>query len=93
MIKVKLKFFAGIKNQIGKENMEFELEENLPTIDNLIKKLISSLGPKAKGALLTSESQSYKFLVFINQKIISNPKEEQLKDGDLVYFMPPVSGG
>ena len=92
-MKVKLKFFAGLKNQIGRENMEFELEESLPTIDSLIKKLVSKLGPKAKGALLTSEGQSYKFLVFVNQKIISNPKEAQLKEGDLVYFMPPVSGG
>ena len=92
-VKVKLKFFAGIKNQIGRENMDFDIKESAPTVDNLIKELILKLGPGAEAALLTSSEKSYKFLLFINKKMTPNPKTAELKEGDLIYFMPPLSGG
>ena len=91
MIKVKLKFFAGIKNQIGIGIKEIDLEESSTSIDDIVKKLISFLGPKSKKALPAEGESSYKFLVFVNSKKISNHKKTVLKNGDNIYLMPPVA--
>jgi MoaD family protein len=93
MIKVTIKFFAGIKNQVGVDTKEINLKDDTITLDVLIKKIISILGPKAKNAFFTKDDSSYKFIAFINGKIITDTKNTIINNGDNVYFMPPVSGG
>ncbi len=92
MIRVKVKFFAGIKNDIGLEDIELETEKD-STIDDILKLLISKYKGRAENALLTRDKKSYKFLIFVNDKRVSNLKEFKLKDGNSIYFMPPVAGG
>lgn len=93
MGKVEIKFFAGLKNDIGKEKVMLELNSSSSKVENIIDLLISKYGKKAEKALLTQDKKSYKFLVFINKQRMSNPKDAKIKDGDVIYFMPPLSGG
>lgn len=92
MIKVELNFFAGIRNDIGFEEIELETKED-STIEDIVKLLIRKYKKRAQRALLTKDKKSYKFIVFINRMMVSDPKEVRLRDGDNVYFVPPVSGG
>jgi len=92
MIKVKVKFFAGIKKDIGLEEIELELEED-SNIENVIELLILKFKSKARHALITVDEKSYKFIIFINNKKISNLEEVRIGDGDSIYFISPVAGG
>ena len=93
MIKVTIKFFAGIKNQIGVDIKEINIDGEVVTFDILINRIIYILGPKAKNAFFTKDGLSNKFLAFVNGKIITDTKNTIINNGDNIYFMPPVSGG
>ena len=89
-MKVKIKFFSGIKFNIGLTEIEMELPEKI-TIKDLVDILILEYKEKAKKALLYKDS--YKFLLFVNMKKIKASGEYIIRDNDIIYFMSPITGG
>ena len=80
-MKVKLRFFASIKEMIGVSEEEIDISVG-STLETLITQVSSSY---AKLATLE------KILVAINGSYVD--LETVIAEGDVVAFFPPVSGG
>jgi len=81
-LKITVLLFASLKDIVGKGQLEIEVDEKC-SIESLSKKLYE-LYPKV-------ESYDSSVRIALNQEIIENDIE--LKDGDEVAYLPPVSGG
>ncbi len=81
-MKITVLLFASLKDIVGKGQLEIEVDEKC-SIEILSKKLYE-LYPKV-------ESYDSSVRIALNQEIIENDIE--LKDGDEVAYLPPVSGG
>jgi len=81
-MKIRVLYFAYYKELIGKSEEEINIE-NDSTLENLleiVKKLHKPL-----------EEESGRIIVAINNEYAKG--ETRLKEGDLIAFFPPVSGG
>jgi len=80
-LKVTVRFFASLKEEVGLEREELELGEG-PAVADLLEALI-----EAHPVLRDSE----KFLIAVNG--IRSKADRRLGEGDIVALLPPVSGG
>ena len=81
---VKVKFFAILKNQAGKEDAQFEIGSGIK-----LKELVGMIDkdfPKV-GEMLRSK----RVLISVNHEIGND--EMQIKDGDEIGILPPFAGG
>lgn len=92
MSRIRVRFFGGTRAEIGLDEVQLETDEG-STINDVIGLLIKIYGEKARNALLTKDSSSYKFITFINKQPPRDVRQVRLKDGDSVYLLPPMSGG
>ena len=85
-MKVKVLFFAGLREQLGTPGLEIELPAGVSTVAGL-KSHLSEKGASWKEAL------SGKKLVraAVNQDMVE--QGAALKAGDEIAFFPPVTGG
>lgn len=81
---VKVKFFAVLKNIVGKEEVVVDVDKGM-TLEQLIKTLEIDL-PALKQVL-----KEGKILISVNQEAAS--KNHLIKNGDEVAFLPPFAGG
>jgi len=81
MININVKCFSQVKNALGIDELNLELETGTSTFE--LEKIIRK---NANGKL-----DSISLRVAVNQKYI--PIDTELKDGDEVAFIPPVQGG
>ena len=82
---IKLVFFASLREALGCESLELEIEEPL-RLSEMIKQVEEKKG-KHWGKVLAGESVK----IAINKEIVVN--DELLSDGCEVAFLPPVTGG
>ncbi len=80
-MKVKVRFFARLKEEVGLSEVELELDEGASLAD-VIR---AFLRERDAGAIL----------VAVNEELVeaSDLRDVRLKDGDVVDVMPPASGG
>jgi molybdopterin synthase sulfur carrier subunit len=78
-MKVRVVFFASLKEHLGKSGMQLELTTS-PSVEALWKSLSSG-----KDALPAQ------ILFAVNHQYVK--ADYQIKDGDEVAFFPPVTGG
>ncbi len=81
---VTVKFFAMLRNKVGKETVELSFNEEL-TLEELkerIKKEFPEISDYLTGKRL---------LISVNQEFAD--KDTIIKDGDEVGLLPPFSGG
>ena len=76
---IKVLFFAHLQEEIGKSEIE------LDNADMSVKKLKTDLQEKYN---LSNMDQ---VMVAINEEFAVD--DDEIKDGDVVAFIPPVSGG
>ncbi|MFX1280452.1 MAG: MoaD/ThiS family protein [Promethearchaeota archaeon] len=92
---VEVLYFAEFKDITGKEKEKFELSSN--HLKDLISLLIQKYGDKLRNIILDKNSQFIHNLIstIINNHAIleRNPLYINLKDGDSIAFLMPVSGG
>jgi len=81
-LKINVLLFASLKDIAGKGQLEIEVEENC-SIEDLSSKLYE-LYPKV-------ESFESSVRIALNQEFVEGDIE--LRDGDEVAYLPPVSGG
>ncbi|MGH7769241.1 MAG: molybdopterin converting factor subunit 1 [Candidatus Binatia bacterium] len=81
-MKVKIKFFAILRERAGAGEMIKEIEEGSAVADlwAMLKKEYPKLAPVET-----------RLLYAVNQNYVT--PDHALKDGDEVVFIPPVSGG
>ncbi len=81
---VTVKFFAMLKNKVGKETVELSFDETLilEEFKERIKKEFPEISDYLTGKRL---------LISVNQEFAD--KDTIIKDGDEVGLLPPFSGG
>ena len=80
-MKIQLLFFGITTDLVGENSMSFEVPENC-CIQDLKTELISQF---------SSLKNINDFAIAVNEEYATN--ELQLKSGDVVAIIPPVSGG
>jgi len=85
-MKVKVLFFASLREQIGRADEEIELPDGMATVAGLRAHLMARGG--AWGAAL---ADGRRLRAAVNQDMAS--PEVMLRAGDEVAFFPPVTGG
>ena len=85
-MKVKLLFFAALREQLGKSGEEIELPSELGTVAGLRAHLKSRGGAYEKAF-----AEKALVRIAVNQDMV--PASARIKAGDEVAFFPPVTGG
>jgi molybdopterin synthase sulfur carrier subunit len=85
-VKVKVLFFAGLREQLGTPGEEIELPREVTTVAGL-RSYLSQRGNSWKSAL----SESKLIRMAVNQDMVQ--QSAAIKAGDEVAFFPPVTGG
>jgi molybdopterin synthase sulfur carrier subunit len=85
-VKVKVLFFAGLREQLGTQAEEIELPEGVGTVAALRSHLV-----KRGGAWREALAESRLVRTSVNQDM-ANPASA-LRANDEVAFFPPVTGG
>ncbi|NVM52247.1 MAG: MoaD/ThiS family protein [Candidatus Helarchaeota archaeon] len=93
MIKVKINFMSILGEMIGVHEAIIELPEN-STFKNLIEQIKETYGKKFPKQLYKDGEFQYMHLM-LNRRDIYEQKDADhpLKDGDVLYFIPPIGGG
>jgi molybdopterin synthase sulfur carrier subunit len=85
-VKVRVLFFAGLREQLGTSGEEIELPPGVSTVAGLRSHLINR-GGTWKSAL----SEGKLVRIAVNQDMVQ--ATARIKAGDEVAFFPPVTGG
>lgn len=80
-MKVTIRFFASLREEIGIEREELELEKGSAITDLLVAL------KRTHPVLLGNEN----FLIAVNG--VRSKVDQRLGEGDIVALLPPVSGG
>lgn len=84
-MKITIKYFSWIRVKLKKGSEEFDFEQN--TTFKIVSKILREKHPIFEEVFNDS---SIKF--FLNLNEIEN-QDIALKDGDVIAFLPPVTGG
>ena len=84
-MKITIKYFSWIRVKLKKGSEEFDFEQN-----TTFKIASNNLGEKHPVFEEVFNDSSIKF--FLNLNEIEN-QDIALKDGDVIAFLPPVTGG
>jgi molybdopterin converting factor subunit 1 len=82
---IRVRFFATLREQTGREHMELS-SEDVVDIATLWRRLQGSLAPDAITALRARGVR-----IAVNQELIEH--DAPLRAGDEVAFLPPITGG
>lgn len=85
-MKIRLLFFAGLREQLGTAGEELELPQGVSTVGAL-RAHLRGRGPAWQAALADGKL----LRTAVNQNMAS--AETKLAPGDEVAFFPPVTGG
>ena len=85
-MKVKVLFFAGLREQLGTSGEEIDLPSDVMTVAGL-RSFLSAKGQSWKSAL--AEGKAIRMAV--NQDMVQ--PSARIQAGDEVAFFPPVTGG
>ncbi|WP_026956222.1 MoaD/ThiS family protein [Algoriphagus vanfongensis] len=77
---IQVKYFGMIAEATSKEAEEVALTEKP------FSEILSEISSKYKLGDLS-------YQIAVNKKLVSNPADLQLKEGDEIAFLPPFSGG
>lgn len=80
-MRIRIQYYASIRELIGAPSEELKLEEEI-RVEDLLRELIEIHKP-LKGLR--------RFLIAVNGEYVE--MDRALRDGDLVAIFPPVSGG
>lgn len=85
-MKIRVLFFASLRESIGREALQLDVQEG--SYAALRKSLVDQLGDAADPLWLENVRVAH------NQELVADaPASLALVDGDEVAFLPPVTGG
>jgi molybdopterin converting factor subunit 1 len=79
-MKVTVLFFAGLRDQVGRDSLEVTLPGPAPVAD-LVQQLVASLPGFSMAGVRVAVEETF------------TTEAEMLRGGETVAFIPPVSGG
>ncbi len=83
-MKIKVLYFASIKDRLGKDEEELELKDG-ETLQSLLNHL------KSENDVLAKFLEAHSFLFAVNEEIAN--LDTILKSNDEIAILPPLSGG
>jgi len=83
-MKIKVLFFAGLKEKIGASEayLEFSPEQEI-TINDVTRRV--------KEQFTTIANELDRVMIAVNEEVVDS--DERIREDDVVAFIPPVSGG
>ena len=84
---IKIIFFARLRELMGIEQLDYELDTEEPTSVNAVLVSLAAQHP----ALSDYIAQGHLVMIAVNQQTADF--EKTLKSGDELAFFPPVTGG
>jgi len=93
-VKVKVKFFAILREAAGTKEVEEEVEEGT-TVRGLLERLSNKLPSRFRGLVFEGQEITKNLIILVNRRGIRelDGLETKLKNSDEVALLPPVSGG
>jgi len=88
VVKVRVRYLFWLKTRMGVDEETYNLRE--PSLKNLIEEIISK-HPDTAELLRNVLDEENPIIITINGR--STNKDQVLRNGDTVTFMPPASGG
>ncbi len=88
MVRVRVRYLFWLKTRIGVAEETYDLRE--PSLKKLIEE-ITSRHPNIADLIGNVLDENNPIIVTVNGRSIN--RDEVLRNGDTVTFMPPVSGG
>jgi molybdopterin synthase sulfur carrier subunit len=85
-LKLKILFFAGLREQLGISGEEIELPSDVTSVAGLRSHLM-----QRGGAWQSAFAEKKLVRIAVNQEMVS--AASPIKPGDEVAFFPPVTGG
>ena len=89
MINVKVKLFGYVK-ELGESTILLTIEKG-STVNDVFKALKARSLKERKDFIDELGTEGYPFNFVVNNTFVD--EKFQLKDGDLLYIMPPIGGG
>ena len=94
-MRVKVRYFATLRELAESAEEEIKIEDD-GTLDDLIEKVTSKYGKKARNLLRLYHKEAdqsiYFFINGTNARMLSGV-DTKLKEGDIIAIIPPVGGG
>jgi len=94
--KIKVKFFAHLRQAAGTNELDMEIKEG-ETIKDLIDRLSNKFGPDFQDRIRDrTTGMLAPFLIMVGREEISTVRGDlnhKLNDGDVVSLLEPVGGG
>ena len=93
-MKVKVKFFAILREAAGTKEVEEEVEEGT-TVRGLLERLSNKLPSRFRELVFEGQEITKNLIILVNRRGIKelDGLETKLKNSDEVALLPPVSGG
>jgi len=95
-MKVKVKFFALVRELTGKREEEVDLDDKA-TVRTLLDRLVDEYGPKFHSYLFDAASKEprghLQFLIDGRNIALMQGLDTILRDGNSFAILPPVGGG
>lgn len=93
-MKVKVKFFALIRELVGVRELDIDIANGMRVID-LLKLLAEKLPSGFRDYVFNSDEVSDSIIILVNGKGLKelNGLATELNEGDEIAILPPVSGG
>ena len=95
MIRVTTRYYAFLRERVGREEETLELPEGA-SVGDFLEKLAERHGEKLLGYVFDENKQLRSgFAVALNGENIrpEEIRDTRLKDGDVVVILPPIAGG
>ncbi|MBS7622897.1 MoaD family protein [Candidatus Bathyarchaeota archaeon] len=96
MGRVKVKFFAHLRQAAGTNEADIEIREG-ETVEELIKTLTERFGAEFESRIKDPTTGAFApFLIMVGREEISTVRgdlKHRLSDGDVVSLLEPVGGG
>jgi molybdopterin synthase sulfur carrier subunit len=92
-LKIKIEFFAILREILGMSSMEVECEGT--TIEDILNLLLERFGSVLENVIFEGGRLKDMVKILLNGKDIRglNGLNTELKDGDCISIFPPVAGG
>jgi molybdopterin synthase sulfur carrier subunit len=95
MARVSIKFFANVKEAVGKESMEIDIDDH-ETLENILRYLCEKFGERLRKIIFKDDSAVMEnLIVFVNGEniVAKEGLKTKVNDGDQLIFLTPIAGG
>lgn len=95
MAKVSIKFFANVREAVGKESIEIDVDDH-EVLENILHYLCGKFGERLRKIIFNDDGLvAENLMVFVNGEniVAKEGLKTKVNDGDQLIFLTPIAGG